>query len=330
MPYILLTLTDFYIQRESQPSYIVRFIIDKPSRSKLNTAWLQPEQCALAKYFVNDGVATNMFGVQKSISGRTWANKIKNPLPFSEGEFNELTSDTSCISSSLDNLFAEIAVEPTIDVDNDMHESQVSVTSRLAIANVLNAENRGRIAVTDAASTESTTPHANTVLSPVDLLAEASANDTAQVPLAAQSVGAYKRSKNVEDGPAVHKLPACTPPEFLPSFEESESAKHQMHRPVSNQSEAGLPVDSIASTTDAQAKSEERVSENPPPHRLAAPTVAPIASEGVKTEAVPPQSTLNGTSAKIGPATSPKPSVLTDGQSRRKLGVWGWIKSLLG
>jgi hypothetical protein len=123
VPYILLTFTDFYIRRPSKPTYVVRFIIDKPSRSKLNATWLQPNQCTLSKYFVNKGKATKLFGKPSAPSGTGAASasrgRVANPLPFSEAEYKQLTSDTSWISSGLDNLLAEMAMDATEEAEED-------------------------------------------------------------------------------------------------------------------------------------------------------------------------------------------------------------------
>lgn len=106
VPYILLTLTDFYIRREGKETYVVRLIIDKPSRSKLNTTWLRPGQCRLVKYFVNKGKATKVFGAQASSERQAPSSsivgKVKNPLPFSEDEFASLTTDTAWITGGLE------------------------------------------------------------------------------------------------------------------------------------------------------------------------------------------------------------------------------------
>lgn len=119
VPYILLTFTDFYIRRPGKPTYVVRFIIDKPGRSQLNATWLHPGQCSLVKYFVNKGKADRVFGARQATSNKTHAaigaGWIKNPLPFSESEFKQLTQDTSWISTALDNLLAEISDEPEVE-----------------------------------------------------------------------------------------------------------------------------------------------------------------------------------------------------------------------
>lgn len=120
VPYILLTFSDFVVLRPSKPAYVIRFIIDKPTRSKLNTTWLHPSQCSLAKYFVNDGKATKLFGVGKgsslhSASSAPKFQPIPNPLPFSEQEFRRLTSDTSWISSGLQNLLQEMAMVASVE-----------------------------------------------------------------------------------------------------------------------------------------------------------------------------------------------------------------------
>lgn len=117
VPYVLLTLTDFYVRREGKKTYVVRFIIEKPSRSKLNTTWLHPGQCNLVKYFVNKGKATKVFGVQPSYSGEAptaaGLGKVKNPMPFSEADFNALAADTAWIRGGLENFLRGMTIAPT-------------------------------------------------------------------------------------------------------------------------------------------------------------------------------------------------------------------------
>ncbi len=120
VPYIMLTFTDFVVRRPAKPAYVIRFIIDKPARSKLNTTWLHPGQCSLAKYFVNGGKATKLFGAGKSqvrptSTAASTFPAIPNPLPFSEPEFLRLTADTSWISSGLKNLLAEMAMVASVE-----------------------------------------------------------------------------------------------------------------------------------------------------------------------------------------------------------------------
>lgn len=123
VPYILLTFTDFYIRREGKETYVVRFVIDKPSRSKLNTIWLRPTQCKLVKYFVNKGKATVVFGAQASserhASSSTTVGNVKNPLPFSEDEFNNLTADTAWITGGLESFLRRMTVAPVVGGESD-------------------------------------------------------------------------------------------------------------------------------------------------------------------------------------------------------------------
>lgn len=134
VPYIMLTFTDFVVRRSSKPAYVVRFIIDKPARSKLNTTWLHPGQCSLAKYFVNGGKATKLFGAGKSqvrpapIPASTFA-AIPNPLPFREQEFLRLTADTSWISNGLKNLIEEMAMVASVEVASSAHSASPATFS---------------------------------------------------------------------------------------------------------------------------------------------------------------------------------------------------------
>jgi hypothetical protein len=120
VPYILLTLTDFVVRRPSKPAYIVRFIVDKPPRSKVNATWLTPGQCKLVKYFVNDGKATKMFRSVPSTPAKSATRAssfpvISNPLAFSAEEFARITANTAWIKGGLINFFAELEMEPEVE-----------------------------------------------------------------------------------------------------------------------------------------------------------------------------------------------------------------------
>lgn len=128
VPYIILTFTDYVVRRPSKPAYVVRFIIDKPSRSKLNTTWLHPGQYSVEKYFVNGGKATKLFGtgknqVRPSPTAASQFPTVPNPLPFSEHEFSRLAANISWISTGLENLLGEMAMVTSVEVTSPVHSA---------------------------------------------------------------------------------------------------------------------------------------------------------------------------------------------------------------
>lgn len=112
VPYILLTFIDFVVRPTAKPVFVLRFIVEKPPRSKLTTTWLQPGQCKLAKYFVNKGKANKLFGAAGAGKAPLVPVRNPNPLTFSEEEFKRITADTSWIGDGLNHLLEEMQMEP--------------------------------------------------------------------------------------------------------------------------------------------------------------------------------------------------------------------------
>lgn len=331
VPYILLTLTDFYIRREPQPSYVVRFIIDKPSRSKLNATWLQPEQCALVKYFVNEGKATKMFGAQQSAAGKSSGagnpGRVKNPLPFSEAEFNQLTADTSWISNVLDNLLAEIAVEAVIEVD-ETPECSVPTSNGAAPANAANHVSRPDTGSSNLVSTESPMLSSRPTLPAATALARASANEAGKPALGTPLSDSRGLINTAVDG--LDPARALPGDEFLDvstPVEGGEVGRYQPPHETGKTSARGSPIQQFVPASAVPAKLDIRVGNIPPSHTASGPTTISHVSAGVKDEAVPSRSAPESTNVKILPPILVKPSVRDANQTSAK-GLWGWLKSL--
>ena len=130
VPYILLTFIDFVVRPTAKPVFVLRFIVEKPPRSKLTTTWLQPGQCKLAKYFVNKGKANKLFGAAAAGKAPRGPARNPNPLTFSEEEFKRITADTSWIGDGLNHLLEEMQMEPEHGGANgDVDEPTAAVLS---------------------------------------------------------------------------------------------------------------------------------------------------------------------------------------------------------
>lgn len=331
VPYILLTLADFYIQRESKRTYVVRFIIDKPSRSKLNTTWLQPEQCALVKYFVNEGKATKVFGVKPAVAGQSSGPmRVKNPLPFSEAEFNQLTADTSWISSGLDNLLAEIAVEAVVEVDDVMPGHRVPSSESVAPVTAAPSE-RAVAAGADARRTESSSPRVNHVLpaTAVAVRAGASIDDSRHDAAVTSLQVPHKRSaRHVDErattwGPREDAAAASTA-----SVENSELATHLSLRQINVTSSGSLPEPQNESNPMTPAMLDQQVEEGSLSNTVSVQTVISNASRGSGPDGLPSVKAPDGADVKVLPHGPTKASLPNSSQSTRKTGLWGWFKSL--
>lgn len=335
VPYILLTLSDFYIQRESKPTYVVRFVIDKPSRSKLNTTWLQPEQCALVKYFVNKGKATKVFGAKPAVTGlSSGPSRVKNPLPFSEAEFNALTGDTSWISSGLDNLLAEIAVDAVVEVDDDMPGHQAPPSGSVVAANAARsarASTTGAAAGEDAGRTESSMLRANPVFPAVTAAARPGAGtvDSRDVAAITPLPVAHKQSEShVDRWVATQGLPDDASTASAALGERSELSTHLSLRQIDIMGSGSVPEQQNASNSAPPAKLNPRAEESRLPDTVLVPTVVSSASQGVGPDGAPSFKTPEGPNGKILPPGPTKPSIPNSSQATRKAGLWGWLKSL--
>lgn len=132
VPYILLTFIDFVVRPTAKPVYVLRFIVEKPPRSKLTTTWLQPGQCRLAKYFVNKGKANKLFGKVSPGKAPLVSARNPNPLTFSEAEFNRITADTSWIGDGLNHLLEEMQMAPEDERDGGDANAPVTAAPSLA------------------------------------------------------------------------------------------------------------------------------------------------------------------------------------------------------
>ncbi len=133
VPYILLTFIDFIVRPTAKPVYVLRFIVEKPPRSKLTTTWLQPGQCKLAKYFVNKGKANKLFGTVAPGKAAPVSARNPNPLTFSEEEFKRITADTSWIGDGLNHLLEEMQMEPEDEAVNGTSDAPTAASRSHAV-----------------------------------------------------------------------------------------------------------------------------------------------------------------------------------------------------
>jgi hypothetical protein len=95
VPYLFVTLTDLAPDEEAKKplrkKHELRFVLDKPKRADIDTAWRSPEQCRLVCVFADSG---------------TPANSVE-PVPLGAAHIEAARSDTAWIPDRLYDIIRE-------------------------------------------------------------------------------------------------------------------------------------------------------------------------------------------------------------------------------